>query len=112
MQPRWLWLTFALAVSSGPALAEALAQQPVRPLPRMGGCPAGYFSSGSYCVPSRSGNTRGAIEKLGGGCPVGFYSSGNYCLSSPRNDREAIQKTGKSCPVGWFSSGNYCVRSR
>jgi len=90
----------------------ALAQQPVRPLPKVGGCPLGYYSSGSYCVPSKSSNTRGAIEKVGGGCPLGFYSSGNYCLSSPSNDREAIQKTGNSCPLGWFSSGNYCVKSR
>ena len=112
MQPRWLWLTFALAVSSGSALAEALAQQPVRTLPRVGGCPVGYFSSGSYSVPSASDNTRGAIEKTGSSCPLGFSSSGNYGLSSPNNDREAIQKTGKTCPVGWFSSGNYCVKSR
>jgi hypothetical protein len=63
-------------------------------------------------VPSKSSNTRGAIEKVGRGCPLGFYSSGNYCLSSPSNDREAIQKTGNSCPLGWFSSGNYCVKSR
>jgi hypothetical protein len=102
MQPPWLWLTLALTQASG----SALAQQPVRPLPKVGGCPLGYYSSGSYCVPSSSGNTRGAIEKTGNGCPLGFYSSGNYCLSSPSNNREAIQKTGKSCPLGWFSSGS------
>ena len=91
----------------------ALGQQPVRPLPKVGGCPLGYYSSGSYCVPSQSGNTRGAIEKMGGSsCPLGFYSSGNYCLSSPNNTREAIQKTGSSCPLGWFSSGSYCVKNR
>ena len=99
----------ALGVVGSPA---ALAQQPVRPLPKVGGCPLGYYASGSYCVPSRSGNTRGAIEKLGGSCPLGFYASGNYCLSSPSNDREAIHKTGNSCPLGWFSSGPYCVKSR
>ena len=65
------------------AAAAALAQQPVRPLPKVGGCPLGYDSSGSYCVPSTSGNTRGALEKTGSSCPLGFYSSGNYCLSSP-----------------------------
>ena len=89
-----------------------LAQQPVRPLPKVGGCPLGYYASSSYCVPSTSGNTRGAIEKSGNSCPLGFYSSGNYCLSSPSNDRAAIQKTGKSCPLGWYSSGSYCVKSR
>ena len=104
-------LLFALA--SGALLAgSALAQQPVRPLPKVGSCPLGYTSTGGYCVPSSGGNTRGAIEKTGNSCPLGFYSSGNYCLSGPSNDREAIQKTGKSCPLGWFSSGSYCLKSR
>ncbi len=89
-----------------------VAQQPVRPLPKLGGCPLGYYSSGSYCVPSSSSNTRGAIEKTGNSCPLGFYASGGYCVSSPSNNREAIQKTGNSCPLGWFSSGSYCVKSR
>jgi len=94
------------------ASTAALAQQPVRPLPKVGGCPLGYYSSGSYCVPSTSGDTRGAIEKSGSSCPLGFYSSGSYCLSSPNSNCEAIQKTGNSCPLGWFSSGSYCVKSR
>ena len=104
-------LLLALAIGAA-STASALAQQPVRPLPKVGGCPLGYFASGSYCVPSSSGNTRGAIEKTGNSCPLGFYASGHYCLSSPSNDREAIQKTGNSCPLGWFSSGSYCVKSR
>jgi len=92
--------------------SSVLAQQPVQPLPKVGGCPLGYYSSGGYCVPSSGGNTRGAIEKSGAGCPLGFYSSGNYCLSSPSNEREAIQKSGKGCPLGWYSTSSYCVRSR
>ena len=92
--------------------STAVAQQPVRPLPKVGGCPLGYYSSGGYCVPSPGGKARGAIEKSGAGCPLGFYSSGNYCLRSPSNDREAIQKSGKGCPLGWYSSGGYCVKSR
>ncbi len=108
--PRQL-LLLALMGSISTAAAP-LAQQPVRPLPKVGGCPLGYYSSGSYCVPSKSGNTRGAIEKSGSGCPLGFYSSGNYCVSSPSSNREAIQKTDNSCPLGWFSSGSYCVKNR
>ena len=104
-------LLLALAVTASMA-ATALAQQPVRPLPRLGSCPIGYYSSGSYCVPSSGGNSRGAIEKTGNSCPIGFYSAGNYCLSSPQNEREAIQKNGNSCPIGWFSSSDYCVKSR
>ena len=71
-------LPLALALGALPALA----QQPVQPLPKVGSCPLGYYSSGSYCVPSRSGNARGALEKSGGSCPLGFYSSGSYCVSS------------------------------
>ena len=104
-------LLFACAIAAL-AAGSALAQQPVQPLPKVGGCPLGYYSSGDYCVPSSGGNTRGAIEKSGAGCPLGFYSSGNYCLSSPSNEREAIQKSGKGCPLGWYSSGGYCVKSR
>ena len=112
MLVRWFLLTAALtAAVTVVASGGALAQQPVRPLPRVGGCPLGYYASGSYCVPSKGGNTRGAIEKAGNSCPLGFYASGNYCLSSPSNEREAIQKTGNSCPLGWFSSGSYCVKN-
>ena len=35
------------------ASTAALAQQPVRPLPKVGGCTLGWFSSGRYCVKSR-----------------------------------------------------------
>ena len=93
-------------------LSPTYAQQPIRPITKTGSCPLGYYSSGNYCVPSASGNTRGAIEKSSSSCPLGFFSSGNYCLSSPSNEREAIQKTGSSCPLGWFSSGSYCLKSR
>ena len=73
-----------LLIAAGMLLSAsaALAQQPVRPLPKVGGCPIGYYSSSRYCVPSTSGNTRGAIEKSGNSCPLGFYSSGNYCVKS------------------------------
>ncbi len=107
MQPPWLLLTLALTLANG----SALAQQPLRPLPKEGGCPLGYYASSGYCVPS-SGNSRGAIEKSGNSCPLGFYGSGNTCVSSPSSNREAIQKTGNSCPLGWFSSGSYCVKNR
>ena len=74
-----LYLLCLLAFSTG--AGAALAQQPVQPLPKVGGC------------------------------PLGFYSSGNYCVSSPSSTREAIQKVGTSCPLGWYSSGSYCVKN-
>ncbi|PWL23641.1 MAG: hypothetical protein DCO99_00495 [Synechococcus sp. XM-24] len=89
--------------------AAVWAQQPVRPMPKLGSCPSGYYSSGGYCQPGAS--ARGAIEK-NGSCPSGFYSSGNYCLSSASNQRQAIHKRGSSCPSGWFSSGKYCLQNR
>ncbi|NDE38640.1 MAG: hypothetical protein EB070_08940 [Synechococcaceae bacterium WBA_2_066] len=106
-------MAFPYLLALAPALAAGIlvAQQPVQPLPKVGSCPLGYYSSGSYCVPSSGGNTRGAIEK-NGSCPLGFYSSGNYCVSSPSNNRQVIQKTGNTCPLGWSSSGNYCQKSR
>jgi len=78
---------FALAIGALTAIGalstgSALAEQPVRPLAK--------------------------VE----GCPPGFYTSGNYCLSSPSSNREAIHKTGKSCPLGWYSAGSYCVKNR
>lgn len=90
----------------------ASAQQPVRPLPKVGSCPLGYYSSGSYCVPGNNSQTRGAIEKVGGSCPLGFFSSGAYCLSGQNQTVEAILKQGNSCPLGWLSSANYCIRHR
>jgi hypothetical protein len=74
-------LLFACAIAAL-AAGSALAQQPVQPLPKMGGCPLGYYSSAGYCVPSKGSNTRGAIEKSGAGCPLGWYSSGGYCVKS------------------------------
>ena len=108
--PSWLIPAAAsLLIAIG---ASAWAKQPVRPLPKVGGCPLGYYSSGGYCVPSKGGNTRGAIEKSGSSCPLGFYTAGGYCVNSPSNNHEAIQKSGSNCPLGWFTSGDYCVKSR
>ena len=60
--PRILFL-FLLAVSSAFFCSTSYAQQPIRPITKTGSCPLGYYSSGNYCAPSASGNTRGAIEK-------------------------------------------------
>jgi len=76
-------LVSAAAIAAGAMGPAAMAQQPVRPLQKLGSCPLGYYSSGDYCVPSSGGNSRGAIEKVGGDCSLGFYSSGDYCVSSP-----------------------------
>jgi hypothetical protein len=59
----------------------ALLATLTQPLPKVGVCPLGYYSSGSYCVPSRN-TTRQAIEKEGSFCPLGWYSSSGYCVRS------------------------------
>lgn len=45
-------LLFAL-VTRAILAGSALAQQPLQPLLKVGSCPLGYDSSGSYCVKSR-----------------------------------------------------------
>ncbi len=62
----------------------ALLAEPL-PLPKPpgpgGSCPHGYFSSGSFCVPSQG--AQDAIAKpAGGSCPFGWTASGSFCLRS------------------------------
>jgi hypothetical protein len=79
---RTLALLGLVAVAAATATAAPVAaQQPLRPLPKVGSCPIGYFASGDYCMPGGSRSTRGGIEKVGSSCPIGFFASGNYCLS-------------------------------
>lgn len=61
-------------------LTLLLAWTPPQPLVRVGSCPLGYYSQGSYCVPSPSGGARPAIERDGATCPLGYYRSANYCV--------------------------------
>jgi hypothetical protein len=47
-----LRILLALVLGAG-SCSVALAQQPVRHLPRVGRCPLGYYSSGNCCIKSR-----------------------------------------------------------
>jgi hypothetical protein len=48
-----------------------------------GSCPHGYFTSGSYCVPSQG--AQDAVPKPPNGtCPFGWTSSGSFCLRNGR----------------------------
>ena len=69
-------LLFASATAAGAIGPAALAQQPVRPLQKLGSCPLG-----NDCV-SRPNNDREVIQKTGRGCPLGWFSSGDYCVQS------------------------------
>jgi hypothetical protein len=71
----------AMLLLASPTLADPL---PVaKPPGPGGGCPYGYFSSGSFCVPSQG--AQDAIAKPPGAtCPNSWTSSGSYCLRSGR----------------------------
>ena len=53
-----------------------LIAQLAQPVPKVGSCPLGYITSGSYCVPLRDASN--AVVK-DGGCPIGYFTNGNYC---------------------------------
>ena len=61
------------------SFTSAHANQKPFPIVKNGSCPAGYYSSGGYCVPAK-GTTKQAIPKVGNGsCPAGYVTNGNYC---------------------------------
>jgi hypothetical protein len=46
-----------------------------------------------------------------GGCPSGYYTSGSFCAPLNKDSRPAVPKPpGASCPSGWYQSGAACVR--
>ena len=53
---------------------------PVMPIPRNGGCPAGYSQQGNYCVANAS-NAKVVIPRIGS-CPSGYSQQGNYCVQN------------------------------
>ena len=64
----------ALLLSSAlPALAQG-------PLPKLGGCPYSYRSSGDDCIPSK--NSKDAFIRTGNSCPTGYRKSGKYCIAN------------------------------
>ncbi len=64
-----------LVLISPQALADDADQQPI---PKVGRCPVGYRTSGSYCIPLQSSDKE-VIIKLES-CPSGYRTSGNYCI--------------------------------
>ena len=82
------------------AALPALAQQPVQPLPKVGSCPLGYYSSGSYCVPSRGGNARGALGKKRWQLPTGLLFRRQLLPEQPQQQPPGHPETGKLLPAG------------
>ena len=92
----------------------AAAQPQARPLRKIGACPIGYYTSGTYCQPSRGAPH--AIEKVKNrNCPTGYYTNGAYCVSASRRSTtpnnsprpQVVKKIGL-CPTGYYSNGAYC----
>lgn len=67
-----LGLSLFFAASITQAAAPIIREGPT--------CPAGYYRSGVYCLPSSQDSTRDALVRSGPTCPAGFYRSGSYCL--------------------------------
>lgn len=53
----------------------------VPPITRIGTfCPLGYYTLGSYCVPTRTVTPKKqSINRIGTNCPIGTYTYGTYC---------------------------------
>ena len=64
-----------------PTLALAQPLPVPKPVGPGGSCPHGYFSSGSFCVPSQ-GAPDAIVKPRGGSCPHGWLSSANFCTRS------------------------------
>jgi hypothetical protein len=79
VEDKMIKIIVALMLLTTAASAEPLPQ-PVGP---GGSCPHGYFTSGSYCVPSQG--AQDTVPKAPNGtCPFGWTSSGSFCLRSGR----------------------------
>ena len=58
---------------------------------------------------ARSGGAMPFVNQ--GGCPSGYYTSGSFCGPPNKDSRPAVPKPpGASCPFGWYQSGAACVR--
>jgi hypothetical protein len=46
-----------------------------------------------------------------GGCPSGYYTSGSYCTPLNKDSRPAVPRPpGANCPSGWYQSGGACAK--
>jgi hypothetical protein len=68
------------------------------------------YSPASAQQQPRSGEAQPFVRGAGG-CPSGYYSSGSFCTPLNRDSRPAVLRPpGASCPSGWYSSGGACVK--
>ena len=98
--------SFVIAVVGLAGAGMAIADPAPQPLAKIGSCPSGYSTSGSYCAPGAQ--ARFAVPKVGS-CASGYSTSGAYCLAG-KGAHVAVPKTG-SCPSGYSTSGDYCLKT-
>ena len=48
-------------------------------IPKVGSCPVGYRTSGSYCIKLKNAKEKEIVIKSTS-CPVGYRTSKNYCI--------------------------------
>ncbi len=86
-----------LALTQGPALA----QQPVQPLPKVGSCPLGYYSSGSYCVRQHQGCSGEKRQQL----PPGLLHLRQLLREQPQQQPSGHPQAGQLLPLGLVQLG-------
>jgi len=52
----------------------------LEPIQKVGTCPTGWYTSGSYCIPSTK--TSPPLIQKDSTCPLGWYTSSDYCQKS------------------------------
>jgi hypothetical protein len=85
-KPREKVMTRSMIIAAALVLVTGVRADPLpqpKPAGPGGSCPHGYFTSGSYCVPSQG--AQDAVPKPPiVTCPWGWTSSGSFCLRSGR----------------------------
>ena len=79
----WAVAVLALALLHDPASAQARSGGAM-PFVNQGGCPSGYYTSGSFCGPLNKDSRPAVPKPPGASCPSGWYQSGAACVQFNR----------------------------
>ena len=101
---------FLPALMVAASVSAAIAQQPIQPLPKVGGCPLGYYSSGSYCVPSKSGNTLVRLRKQA--IAARWASTARVTTASAARATTEKRSRSRGRPARWDGSAPAATASR
>jgi hypothetical protein len=63
-------------------------------------------------IPVRAAEPLPVPKRPGGGCPYGYVSDGSFCIPSRGAQEVVPKSHLGTCPYGWISSGSsFCFRS-